>query len=1148
MIAPAEFRRLFHSNRPFGLLLVSLAVSSCGDWLYNVALLAFVYERTGSATWVAVTTAARVVPMLLLGPFGGALADRWDRRRLLLGSDLARAGLIGGLAVIVALDGPPAAAPLLAALATAAGIATPPCVAACTARFVPAPERQAANGLRAAIGQAAIVVGPALGAILLALAGPATAIGIDALTFLVSFAAIAAIPAGPAFVPTPGPGDERPGLLGDVVVGARALRGSPVAIRLVAADVVCSGVYGILTVTLVMLARRIGAGGGGYGLLLAACGVGGIVGATAVGRLAAAHDWRRTLAVGLGIVGIGLALLGSAPDMAAALALALLLGVGMVVAEVLSETALPSLLGEEVLARAYGLLLPAAVAGIVAGSLVAGPLVALLGLSAALAATGLLVLLVAVLLLRPRPLSFATRPRAVALCLAATLAVILTGATGAVAAITSTDITTPVERSFTAQGQSTFVVPRNVTSVEISAAGAPGTGGGHRVAHPGLGALVYGTLQVQPGETLYPEVDVGGGEPGGGGYTAVALCPQGTEHCAGYSGLPWYLTEPLVAAGGGAAGELPLIGIGANNPGGNGGLLGADGGAGASYMAGGGGGASLTQTCQPGQPEAGGGGTAGTQGEAEGVGGTGGEGYNRGGGGGGGYFGGCGGAGGDGYTAGGGGGGGASFANSPELTDYLSAIPTVTAYGSETSISGAPAEVLISFEDSNYPTPHLETPKNVQVGRQPTFTGVLSHEADDDLHFTVKIEQQTSDPKGGAPVRVEASGVAAEDGAFTVTSPTDLPSGRYQARVVQSLIGGGNESASLLVAFTVDAEPPAISLTSPPNGSYAPASPTGFSGIAGTEEKDEPSVFLTLDSVTPSGTRPLRSYEATRGPEGQFSVPFVESLPDGTYEIIARQTDDGGGEGVADAQFTIDTTPPSISLSPPGGGTGTPTLAGTAGTATGDLPGVTVDVYLGSVAAGEPIQTLSTTAGAGGGFGAQASTLAPGTYMAVAAQLDRAGNEGRSAAVTFTVPSPSEPSSQPTGEAHSSGPAGGTHSSGQSEEAPRPAQSQPSLEFLGSPTGATGVIRVKLACGAGSPCEVTLTGTVSRKSSARSLTVARRRLTLLGGDQRTVVVPLDGPGRRLLRELGRLPVRLNVALAGGSAQIRSVTVRPASGG
>lgn len=407
MISPAETRRLFHSNRPFGLLLASLAVSSCGDWLYNVALLAFVFERTGSPTWVAATTAARVLPMLLLGPFGGALADRFDRRRLMLGADLARAFLMAALAAVAALGGPLAVAPLLAALATAAGVATPPCVAACTARFVPAPERQTANGLRAAIGQAAIVLGPALGAVLLALAGPALAIGLNALTFLVSFAAIAAIPAGPAFAPARDR-SAAPSLLADVAVGARALRGSPIAVRLVAADVVCSAVYGFLTVTLVMVAGRLGAGGGGYGLLLAACGVGGIAGATVVGRLAAARQWRRTLAVALGTVGVGVGLLGAAPGIVVALALALLLGAGMVVAEVLSETALPNLLGEEVLARAYGLLLPAAVAGILAGSLLAGPMVGLLGLAGALAAIGLLVLLAAAVLLRPRP--FAVGP------------------------------------------------------------------------------------------------------------------------------------------------------------------------------------------------------------------------------------------------------------------------------------------------------------------------------------------------------------------------------------------------------------------------------------------------------------------------------------------------------------------------------------------------------------------------------------------------------------------------------------------------------------------------------------------------------------------------------------------------------------------
>src|SRR2546423_13058024 len=97
MLDTALIQRLrLPGGRPFHLLITSLAVSSCGDWLYNVALLALVYERTGSATWVSLTTAARVVPVVALGPLGGVMADRYDRRRLVIGADLGRAGAVGG--------------------------------------------------------------------------------------------------------------------------------------------------------------------------------------------------------------------------------------------------------------------------------------------------------------------------------------------------------------------------------------------------------------------------------------------------------------------------------------------------------------------------------------------------------------------------------------------------------------------------------------------------------------------------------------------------------------------------------------------------------------------------------------------------------------------------------------------------------------------------------------------------------------------------------------------------------------------------------------------------------------------------------------------------------------------------------------------
>src|SRR4029079_2101855 len=57
-----------------------LVVSQAGDWLYNLALLAFVYERTRSHAGVGITPAARILPEVVLGPIGGVLADRHDRR------------------------------------------------------------------------------------------------------------------------------------------------------------------------------------------------------------------------------------------------------------------------------------------------------------------------------------------------------------------------------------------------------------------------------------------------------------------------------------------------------------------------------------------------------------------------------------------------------------------------------------------------------------------------------------------------------------------------------------------------------------------------------------------------------------------------------------------------------------------------------------------------------------------------------------------------------------------------------------------------------------------------------------------------------------------------------------------------------------
>ena len=401
---PGTIRQALHEPL-FRRLLTALAISQAGSWLYNVALLAVVYERTHSAAWVAVTTAARVVPMVVCGPLGGVVADRCDRRRVMICSDAIQAGAMLALAGVAAAGWPIVLAPILAGIATAAYSPYPSCVAATTPRLVPEDQLAGANAARSTVGSACIVLGPALGGLLMATTSSVTSFLVNAATFALSALLVSSLPAGERFAPVATERDgHRPRLLGDLSAGVRALRGSRVAMRLVGADISCSVAYGAQTVLFLLVARSLGHGADGYGWLLAGCGLGGVLGTAVAARAADARRPRLVLAGALLAVAVPLPLLALTSSLVVALLLAVVGGAGAILVEVLADTGLQRCLDEEVLGRAYGFALPAAIAGIVVGSLLAAPLVALLGVDGALVCLGVLVSVHAVALLRsPRP-------------------------------------------------------------------------------------------------------------------------------------------------------------------------------------------------------------------------------------------------------------------------------------------------------------------------------------------------------------------------------------------------------------------------------------------------------------------------------------------------------------------------------------------------------------------------------------------------------------------------------------------------------------------------------------------------------------------------------------------------------------------------
>lgn len=384
----------------FGRLLGALAASQLGDWLYNLALLAYVQERTHSTVWLGVTTAARITPMVLGGPVGGLIADRFDRRRLMVAADVVRAGMMGALVLVAVAGLPVALVPLLAAATTLAGAAYPSSVAAVTPRLVGADDLAAANGARGTIAPACVALGPALGAVLLLIGPPPVAFAINALTFLASGLLVASIPAGPAFTPAPQPrGAASPSPLGSLAAvagelreGARALRAVSEAGWIVGADVAGSFVYGAQTVLLLLVAERLGLGAGGYGYLLAGLGLGGIGGATLAGRLGPAAGRRSTLAVALVLVALPLPVLAITTSAVAAIAAGVAGGAGALVVEVVADTRLQQTLEESRLGCAYGFAFAVSLGGIAIGSLVAPVLVSLAGLGGALCIVAGLVL------------------------------------------------------------------------------------------------------------------------------------------------------------------------------------------------------------------------------------------------------------------------------------------------------------------------------------------------------------------------------------------------------------------------------------------------------------------------------------------------------------------------------------------------------------------------------------------------------------------------------------------------------------------------------------------------------------------------------------------------------------------------------------
>ncbi len=172
----------------FAKLLAGQTISAFGDGLTSLSLILLVNAWSGALTAVATLTILQAVPQVTFGLLSGVYVDRYDRRRIMLLSDALRAVFVLGLALAVVLHSLPMVY-ALAFLQATVGTFFLPARVSFTRSIVPKRGLLAANSLMQTASLLASVVGAALSGVLVALtASRSLAFGIDALTFLMSFA------------------------------------------------------------------------------------------------------------------------------------------------------------------------------------------------------------------------------------------------------------------------------------------------------------------------------------------------------------------------------------------------------------------------------------------------------------------------------------------------------------------------------------------------------------------------------------------------------------------------------------------------------------------------------------------------------------------------------------------------------------------------------------------------------------------------------------------------------------------------------------------------------------------------------------------------------------------------------------------------
>jgi MFS family permease len=386
------FREVFRND---GLRRIQLAsaASVVGTWAYGIVVFVYSYEQ-GGATAVGVVGLARWFSAAIASPFASVLGDRYDRRWVMAGSDLARAALIGGAALAVFADAPPFAVYLLAVLVSVVATAFRPAEAALIPSLARTPEElTAANVAASTIESVGTFAGPAIGGLLLAAVGTSIAFLVTGAAMLWSALLIAGIRSGGEAKEQD---DREPvSILDELLAGFRTVASERRTRLLVGLFSAQTFVDGMLSVFIVVIALKLlHTGEAGVGFLNSAVGVGGVLGALAAAALVGRKRLAADFGLGIFIWGVPIALIAVSSNQVFVLVLLAIVGLGNTIVDVSGMTLLQRSAPDEVLARVFGVLESLLLLSVGLGAVVAPLLLNWLGTRGALIVAGSLLPLV----------------------------------------------------------------------------------------------------------------------------------------------------------------------------------------------------------------------------------------------------------------------------------------------------------------------------------------------------------------------------------------------------------------------------------------------------------------------------------------------------------------------------------------------------------------------------------------------------------------------------------------------------------------------------------------------------------------------------------------------------------------------------------